>query len=134
VTRSFAVIALSFVVTGTVAALVSGADLLVWELPGGMALGNPLTATGKTALASIGLVLASGRASRGLGVAAVVLALAWYPVSIALAGNLNLNFSGDRGATWLALTIAVVAAGVLSVTVSASARIVERIRRRDKEH
>jgi drug/metabolite transporter (DMT)-like permease len=33
--------------------------------------------------------------------------LAWLPISIALAGNLVLNFNGSRGSVWLGFTLAI---------------------------
>lgn len=52
-----------------------------------------------------------GTALRTVSLASLVAAAAWLPVSIALAGNLELNFDGGRGFAWLIFSLGV-AAGV----------------------
>jgi ABC-type uncharacterized transport system permease subunit len=39
-----------------------------------------------------------------------VAAIAWLPISVALAGNLALNFKGPHGIAWLGLSLATVLA------------------------
>jgi hypothetical protein len=129
VNRALSIVALAAIVVGVVAALATGAELLLWELPGGMALGNPLAAFGNVALAGIGYLLAGGRVTRRLGLTAIVLAVSWYPVSIAMAGNANLNFSGGLFGYWLYWTGAVIAVASLSALASLSGKLLQRLRR-----
>ena len=74
---------------------------------------NALTAIGLCAAAGSAVGLSAPRtALRLVSVASLIGAAAWLPVSIALAGNLTLNFHGGRGGFWLVLS-AVIAAAVL---------------------
>ena len=97
-----------------VLSLVSGASYLETMLPGGLPLGNALTAIGLCAAAGSAVGLsARGTALRLVSVASLIGAAAWLPASIALAGNLTLNFfHGGRGDVWLVFS-ADIAAGVL---------------------
>lgn len=100
--------------------LVSGSAWLERPLPLGLPFGNLLAASIPCALAL--LAWRSGRArtwQRRWASGALVAALAWLPVSIALAGNLALDFSGQRGVVWLGFS-AVVLAAVLAGLVWAS--------------
>jgi len=91
--------------------LALGARYLELELPGGLPLGNALTALGLCAMAGAAICLsARGTALRAAARVVFVAAVAWLPVSVALAGNLALNFSGGRGLTWLVLSLGVIAA------------------------
>ena len=86
--------------------LASGAGIVEHDLPGGLPVGNALAALGLCALAGAACVLAPPGSTRRRVAAAVLLAaLLWLPVSIALAGNLALNFSGARGTLWFAMTV-----------------------------
>jgi hypothetical protein len=103
--------------------LVSGASYLETMLPGGLPIGNALTAIGLCAAAGSAVGLSARRtALRLVSVASLIGAAAWLPASIALAGNLTLNFDGDRGVAWLALSLAIVAAvlGTLAWALVAS--------------
>lgn len=94
--------------------LVSGASYLEALLPGGLPIGNALAALGLCSLAGAAAALSPrGTIVRKLSWASLVLALAWLPVSIALAGNLELTFGGGRGTAWIAVTSATVFAGVV---------------------
>ena len=96
-----------------VLSLVSGAAYLETMLPGGLPVGNALTAIGLCAAAGSAVGLSARRTTlRLVSVASLIGAAAWLPVSIALAGNLTLNFHGGRGSVWLALS-AIIAAAVL---------------------
>jgi hypothetical protein len=91
--------------------LALGAPYLELELPGGLPLGNALTALGLCAMAGAAVCLSTrGTALRAAARGVFVAAVAWLPVSVALAGNLALNFSGGRGLTWLVLSLGVIAA------------------------
>ncbi len=99
--RPLMVACLLALAAAALAAVLSGGDYLERLLPGGLPLGNALVALGLVAAASAAWVLAPRRtwvaAASGI---VLLLAAAWLPVSIALAGNLALNFSDDRGSTW----------------------------------
>lgn len=91
--------------------LVAGAPYLEATLPGGLPIGNALTALGLCSAAGAAVGLSPRRtALRMLSITALFGAFCWLPVSIALAGNLALNFRGSRGGAWLAFSLAVVAA------------------------
>ena len=104
--------------------LVSGASYLETVLPGGLPIGNALTAIGLCAAAGSAVGLSPRRtALRVLSVASLIGAVAWLPASMVLAGNQTLNFDKGRGvAAWLALSGAVVVAvsGALAWALIAS--------------
>ena len=107
----------------TLGALFSGAGWLESTLPGGLPAGNVLAALALCAPAAAAAVIARhGSLSRRLAVGVLVLALAWMPVSLLLAGNPELNFSSGRGNTWLALSLALAACayGVLAWSLAAA--------------
>lgn len=89
------------------AALLFAAEHLQFALLGGMPLGNLIAAIGLVAVAwaALGLLPRYGP-GRVIGVLTLLVALAWLPLSIALAGNGALVFSGGRGDAWMALTAA----------------------------
>jgi len=92
--------------------LASGASYLETMLPGGLPLGNVLSALGLCAIAGAAFLISARRTALGVvSVTSLIAAVTWLPVSIVLAGNLQLNFSGWRGSAWLAYTsvVAVVA-------------------------
>lgn len=99
---AFAMIALALL---TLALLASGWGTLEAPLPGGLPLGNALSAISMILAACAALVLsARGSWIRLYSNVALVLAVAWLPISIALAGNFDLNFSRSTGPAWLAFT------------------------------
>lgn len=86
--------------------LVRGASYLGFVLPGGLPFGNALAAIGQCALAGAAVLLATrGTWRRRLALIALIAAIAWLPVSMLLAGNASLNFSGVRGTVWLWFTL-----------------------------
>ena len=98
----------------SVFSLASGASFLEAPLPGGLPVGNALTALGLCAAAGAAVAISGrGTVARILAAVALVAAVAWLPVSIALAGNLTLDFRGGRGDAWIALSGATVALVVL---------------------
>lgn len=108
-----AILILAFL--GLVLALLLGGAILEYPLPGELPLGNALVALGLISLSSIPFTLSRpGTWLRAASAATVVGSVAWLPVSIALAGNLLLNFSGMRGSVWLAFS-AGLASAVLAV-------------------
>ena len=90
--------------------LVFGAPFLNAELFGHLPIGNALTAIGLCAAAAAAIGLSARRTLlRRLCIAAFLAAAAWLPVSIALAGNLELNFSGSRGDIWMLISLGTLA-------------------------
>lgn len=113
-----------------VLSLASGAPYLEAQLPGGLPLGNGLTALGLCAAAGAAVGLsARGTSLRNCSLAALVAAASWLPVSIAIAGNLALNFDSGRGPIWLALSLGVGVA-VLAVLAWATVATLLALRRR----
>jgi hypothetical protein len=92
----------------SVASLVSGAGYLETVLPGGLPAGNAIAALGLVSGAGVPVLLSvTTSVLRTVAVVVLGTAAAWLPVSIALAGNLALNFDGWRGSTWLAFSLVV---------------------------
>ena len=86
-------------------ALFSGGDYPEQVLPSDLPVGNVLAAVGLCCLAGAALFLSPPGSIRNRASSlALFVAIIWLPLSIALAGNLALNFSGLRGATWLAVS------------------------------
>lgn len=113
--------ALLAVAVFSILSLVRGAAYLETPLPGGLPIGNALAAVGFCAVAGTAVALsARGTAQRIMSLASLLAAAAWLPVSIALAGNLALNFGGGRGLIWLVYSL-VVAAGAFVVLLWALA-------------
>lgn len=112
--------------------LASGADVLGDELPGGLPWGNALAAIGLCAAAGAAVALGKrGTALRAAAWLALAAAATWLPVSILLAGNAALNFTGGRGSAWWAFSLAVIA-GVVAVLVWASLAAALASLRRDR--
>ena len=108
-------VALLAIASFAMLSLVSGAPYLETRLPGGLPTGNALAALGLSAAAGAAVALsARGTALRTMSLASLFAAAAWLPLSVALAGNLALNFGGGRGRIWLVLSL-VVAAGAFGV-------------------
>lgn len=70
-----------------------------------------------------------GTALRRASLGMLIAAAAWLPISVLLAGNLALNFAGDRGGIWLMLTLAVIAGVVCTFAWAAVAAAVAVWRR-----
>lgn len=105
--RVTAVVLLAIAVA-SIASLLSGAAWLGTVLPGGLPAGNAVAALGLVSVAGIPALLAVPGSSFRL-TSRVVLGVAagWLPASIALAGNLALNFTGWRGSAWLASSLVI---------------------------
>jgi len=102
-----AIVALSFI------ALASGASYLETPLPGGIPLGNALAAVGLCGLPGLARLLSPpDTVVRKASLISFLAAAAWLPVSIALAGNLELSFGGGRGTAWVAITLGTMLASV----------------------
>lgn len=77
-------------------------------LPGGLPIGNVVAAAMPCGIAGAAALLAPrGTRSRTVAVIALAASFAWLPLSIALSGNLSLNFSGQRGVVWAWFSVAV---------------------------
>ena len=109
--NGLAVLFLLTLAATSLASLVSGASYLEFALPGGLPAGNALAAIALASAAAVPVLLSSpGSALRAAALATLTAAAAWLPLSIALAGNLALNFASDRGSIWLGFTLAVIVA------------------------
>ena len=94
----------------------AGADYLLWILPGGMPLGNALAAVGLTSAAGAAYGVSRPRSFlRWLSVTSLFLSVIWLPVSIGLAGNLELNLSGRQGDLWLHLSLVTFVLAIISL-------------------
>ena len=114
--------------------LVRGASYLDAMLPGGLPLGNALTALGLCAAAGVAVGLsAPGTVLRLASLVSLLGAVAWLPVSVVLAGNLQLNFSGERGLAWMVFSLVVMldVLGTLAWALVVSLIAARKTRRRD---
>ena len=112
-----------------VLSLVHGASYLETSLPGGLPLGNGLVALGLCALAGAAVVLsAQGSALRAASLVSLAGTALWLPISVILAGNSQLNFSGARGSVWMALSVAVFAAACFTLLWALGAAVLAKIR------
>ena len=85
--------------------LVSGGSYSERVLPGGLPLGNALATIGLCSLAGSAFNFSPvGSVRRRISGVVFISAMLWLPISIALAGNLALNFSGFRGTVWLVIS------------------------------
>src|SRR5262245_39853654 len=99
---AFTMIALAFL---ALLLLVAGWGGLEARLPGGLPIGNRLSARSRMLAAGAAVVLSDrGTWVRRYAVAALILATAWLPLSIALAGNADLNFNARTASAWFTLT------------------------------
>ena len=123
-----ALVLVAFVVF-VVLSLVRGASYLETPLSGGLPLGNGLVALGLCAFASAAVVLSvRGSTLRAASLVSLVGATLWLPISVALAGNPQLNFSGGRGSVWLVLSVAVFAAACFTLLWALGAAALAKIR------
>lgn len=87
------------------AAFLLGASVLDQELPFGLNAGVAAAALSLVLVAAGPAWLAGpGTPFRRLSRVALAAAVAWLPVSILLAGGLQLSYSGWRSVAWLVLT------------------------------
>lgn len=91
----------------SIGVLVFGARYSERVLPGGLPLGNALATIGLCSCAGSAFYLSPvGSVRRRISRAVLLMTVLWLPISIALAGNLALNFSGSRGTAWLFISFA----------------------------
>lgn len=107
--------------------LVGGAPYLEGELPGGLPFGNALAALGLCAIAGVGVAISRPGIVRRVALAGLFAAAAWLPVSIAMAGNLALVFSGARGDAWIAWSAVVAAFSFGSLALAVMQRLVSGV-------
>lgn len=113
---------------GSITTLISGGSFLEASLFGGLPVGNVLAAAALCLSASVAIVLSrSASVVRYFSIAVLIAAFAWLPISIGLAGNLTLNFSGIRGQIWVWLSLTTIGAILVSL---AWATVDHRVRRR----
>ena len=116
-----------------VLSLISGASYLETMLPGGLPIGNALTAIGLCSAAGSAVGLsARSTVLRLMSVSSLIGAVAWLPASVALAGNLTLNFYGNRGVAWLVLSFAITVSVLGALTWALVASLVAIFRNRHR--
>lgn len=103
--------------------LLTGAPYLGAMLPGGLPFGNALAALGLCALAACAVTIAHRGVMRRVAFVVFLTAAAWLPVSIAMAGNLMLVFSGARGEAWIAWSAGVAVLCVVSLALALLQRV-----------
>jgi hypothetical protein len=110
--------------------LFSGSELLDVELPFDFPAGNIAAAVMLAGLAAIP-VLASvpGSRLRVVAKATLVAAIAWLPVSMAIAGGMQLHYSGWQGWLWMAYTLALLVAVPVVLGWAIVAALLQRRRR-----
>ena len=110
--------------------LLSGSELLDADLPFEFPAGNIAAAVMLVAAAAIPVMLgAPGSALRAVARATLILAIAWLPVSMAIAGGMQLSFSGWQGWAWIIYTLAIL---LLVPVVLAWAVVVALLARRKR--
>ena len=123
--KGLAALALFAVAAISLASVMSGVSCLEFVLPGGLPAGNALAAIGLVAAAAVPVLLSPvGSKLRAAGLATLAAAAAWLPLSIALAGNLALNFASGRGSIWTGFSLAVLVAVLFTLVWSLVSRLV----------
>ena len=108
-------------------ALVSGGAFLELALPGGLPIGNALAAVALCAPAAAAVALSRpATVLRLFSLASLSVACAWLPVSIGLAGNLALNFSGARGQAWIWMSVAAISCALVALAWALADRFFDR--------
>ncbi len=87
---------LNIVVVFVFYSLFTGRAYLIWTMPGGLPFGNFLAALGLTAASASGICIHKYRSTLWMiALLSLMLSVAWLPVAIYQAGNMELNFSSD---------------------------------------
>ena len=114
--RALALLVLNGVYFLWLLSMLTGAAWLETPLPGGLPAGNLLTAGGLASMPLLALMFAPrGGKSRRFAWFVLVPTLAWLPLSLLAAGNLQLNFDASAGPAWQAATLGLFAAGIFSL-------------------
>lgn len=116
--RTLAFAVLLAIVAFSLLSLATGASYLGSLLLGVLPFGNLLAAALFAALAGFALLAPLSAKQRHFALATLAAALAWLPLSGLLAGNAALNFSGNRGVAWLALTSGILLLVLVSLGLS----------------
>lgn len=133
--RCLTAIALLAVAAFALLSLLLGAPWLETRLPHDLPLGNALAALGLCAMAGASVALsARNTALRSAALATLAAAALWLPVSVMLAGNVELNFDNDRGAIWLACSAVVGTVVLCTLSWALIAAGLSRIRRSRAQH
>ncbi|MEM0963793.1 MAG: hypothetical protein AAGK21_14795 [Bacteroidota bacterium] len=117
----------TFFLLGLIAAslllLVYGPDgLVLYRLPGGLPLGTLFAIVSLVAGSAIPLAASRRRtALRWAGVAALLVALAWFPIGVWLSGNVDLNFVSDAADSVLFRQVTIGSAAFIIATWAWSA-------------
>lgn len=128
--KTVGVLACSVVALVAAWLLLSGSELLDVELPFDFPAGNIAAAVVLVAIAAIPVLSsASGSRLHSLAKAALVAAIAWLPVSMAIAGGMQLHYSGWQAWFWMAYTCAVLLAVPILLGWSIVAALLQRRKR-----
>lgn len=128
--KRLAIASLAATAVVSMAMLMSGTSYLEYPLPGGLPVGNALSAIGLASIAAIPVALSTPDSTlRTVALVTLAASATWLPLSIALAGNLSLNFSGVRGSIWLGFNLAITIAVMGTLTWSLVSFLVARRRR-----
>jgi hypothetical protein len=110
--------------------LFSGSELLDVELPFDFPAGNIAAAVMLAGLAAIPvLASAPGSRLRAFAVTTLVAAIAWLPVSMAIAGGMQLHYSGWQSWLWITYTLALLLAVPVVFGWAIVAALLQRRRR-----
>lgn len=110
--------------------LFSGSDLLDVELPFSFPAGNIAAAVMLVALAAVPVLSSPpGSRLRAIAKATFVAAIAWLPVSMAIAGGMQLHYSGWQSWVWIAYTLALMLAVPIVLGWTIVATLLQRRRR-----
>jgi hypothetical protein len=107
--------------------LFSNNDVLDVELPFAFPAGNLIAAALLIAASSLAVLLAvRGTRLHAAARAILLLSIAWLPVSMAIAGGVQLSYSGWQGWLWIAYTCALLVAIPVVVAWALVATVVGR--------
>lgn len=96
-------------------------------LPGGLPVGNALSALAMIFAAGAAVLFSiAGSRVRGFSRAALLVAVLWLPASIALAGNLELNFRESTATAWFAFTVLAFVASFGALLVALATSLMRR--------
>lgn len=110
--------------------LFSGSELLDVELPFDFPAGNIAAAVMLVAMAAIPVLSSMpGSRLRAVAKATLVAAIAWLPVSMAIAGGMQLHYSGWQSWLWMAYTLALLLAVPVVLGWAIVAALLQRRRR-----
>lgn len=110
--------------------LFSGSDLLEAELPFAFPAGNIVAAVMLVAAAALPVLLSAPASKlRTVARATLLLAIAWLPVSMAIAGGMQLSFSGWQSWVWMAYTLVLLLAVPIVLAWGVVAALLQRRKR-----